>query len=235
MTTATKSETDPAAAIATVREQLEAARKERARLGEEARADQSKVQAAEAALNHLAHTAPDQFEAGHPAAKSEAAKAKRIIEEASTSRWPAILEGADQRIRDLEKDVANLIRDAAPQLARAEYEAGQEEVGELRGYLAGAREVIGRIRSYEPALLSITTASGGAIDGRSIQIDPRLEELERVLDSLEDLQAARVPVLSPFEDEEPQVVRTADGGWVRATVAGDTELGEQPERIERPS
>ena len=102
MTTATK--TDPAAAIAAKREQLEAARKERARLGEEARADQSKVEGAGAALDQLARTAPDQFEGGQPKAKTEAAKAKRIIEEASTSRWPAILEGADQRIRDLEKE-----------------------------------------------------------------------------------------------------------------------------------
>ena len=80
-----------------------------------------------------------------------------------------------------------------------------------------------------------TTSLPGAIDGRSIQVDPLLRELELVLDNLDDLEPARIPVLTPYADEEPQVIRTADGGWVRASHAGDTELGEQPEKIQRPA
>jgi len=237
MTTATSPDTtDTIAAIAAVREQLDAARKERARLGEESRTYQREIGAAEAGLDHLARTAPDQFTEGQPKPKTEAAKLRAKLDEAQTNRWPAILAGADERIAALEREVSGLVRDNVVGLARVEYDRGLAGIQQVQALAPEMLDVIGRARATEPALLAIATAAGGGnIDGRSVQVDPLLGELERVLRKVGELEPARIPVLTPYVDEEPTVVQTAAGGWIHVSNAGRTELAEQPPKIERPS
>ena len=207
--------TESVSRLAAVRTELDEARRARARLGEEARAFQREVQLAEAGLDHLARTAPDQFADGQPKPKTEAAKLKAKLEEAKTSRWPSILDGADERIVAKERELAKLIRDNASELATAEYEAGLEEVQRVRSLALELRGAIAQVKSHEPSLLTITSALGGVFDGRDVWVDPHLAEIERVLGGVDELQPARIAALTPFTDEEPRVVRTVDG-WVPA-------------------
>ncbi len=120
------------------------------------------------------------------------------------------------------------------ELARAEHDLGAGDLQEVKALAQKTLEAISRVRAREVPLLTIATAVGGLFDGRSVWVDPHLQEIERVLGGAEDLLPARIPAMTPYNDEEPQAVRTVDG-WVPVRSADGVELVEQPERIERPS
>lgn len=228
---------DPFARLQALNEQLEAARRDRARRGEEARAFGREVEQAKVELDHLARTAPDQFDGtGQPKAKSKAGQLKKKIEQAGTSRWPSILDGADQRIAEVERQVRDLLRENAEVIARADYERGLEAKRRLQSLASQMREAVGQMRASEPSLLAITTAVSGPLDGRDVEVNPRLGEVERLVELVDEIRPARIPTLTPYADEEPVIWKTADGGWmpVRSEpAAGWAE--DQPERVERPS
>ncbi len=119
MATTTKT-TDPAAELAPIEEQLEVAREERSRLGQEARAWADGVQALEAELDGIARNDPAQFGPdGQPKAKGRAAELRAEITKQTTGqKWPDILGGADQRIRSLEQELSRAMEANADALAR---------------------------------------------------------------------------------------------------------------------
>jgi hypothetical protein len=232
--------TDPFAEIAAVERRLEAARKERGDLGYKQREWASKMHAAAAELDALAATDPDQFDAdGQPRKGTRAAKLKATLADAPTSRWQAMIDGSDQRIAELERERHEVRRAHHLALARRQWDDGLEACGEIKEWVREGLALVARAQGGYHVLVEILgEALGSAIDGRSIQTDPRLDTLEQVLSgSFEGLHPPRVPALVPFEGEEPGAYMTQDGGWVPAASADRAKAGlaaTQPERVVRP-
>lgn len=226
--------TDAFANIAAIREQVEAARADRERLGDEATAYFREVEQASAELDHLARSATEQFGSdGQPKPKSKAAALKKKVEDSRQSSWPAILQGADQAIVKLDGELRDLLNANCVELARQEYDRGLDGVRRVQSLAAAMRDAIGAMRATEPALLEIVTAIGMPLDGRDVAVDPRWQELERMLDSLAELEPARIAALTPYSGEQPRKVRTPSGEWSHAGGAERPE--DQPPPMERPS
>ena len=158
MTTATKApmEADQLAALRAAKERLAEAQQERAKLDKEARAYSDELAQAQAKLDHLARTDRDQFDgSGQPKPKTAAAKAKQTIDAGKSSRWPAMIAGADERIASLDAEVRRLARPLTSELARAQYDEALEAKGEamvLRDHLLAA---IDKVDASRPHLLEI--------------------------------------------------------------------------------
>jgi DNA repair exonuclease SbcCD ATPase subunit len=181
---ATGSKADQLAALQEARERLEEAKQERATKDEDARAWARSVQQAQAELDRLAASEPGQFDhSGQPRPKTAAAKAKRKVDDAKTSRWPAMVKGAEDRIAECEAEVRRLTRPIAAELARSEYEAGlkaKREALVARDQLLAA---IARVHASEPTLTGLANAVPG-LNGTNVSIDGRWHELELLLRSI---------------------------------------------------
>jgi hypothetical protein len=106
MTPKTQTKTDPATEVSAIQEQLEVARAERQRLGNEAIAWVEETAQFTRDLDGLAQNDPDQFANGFAKPKSKAAELQREIDKRTNgNRWSQVLEGADERIRELEHEL----------------------------------------------------------------------------------------------------------------------------------
>jgi hypothetical protein len=238
MTTATKEgEGAQLAALQEARERLEEARQERAVKDRDARGYSRVDMQARAEYERLARSEPEQFgEDGQPKPKTDAAKLKRQVDDAKTSRLPEMVKGADERVAELEAEVRRLTAPLATELARAEYEAGLEAKAEALVIRDQLLAVIGKVNASHPALLEIATATRGALDGSHVVVDPRWQEVGDLLRSMDEFEPVRVPAITPYEDEDPIFRRTADDSWM--DVHYDPKAGwheEQPEPVERPA
>jgi hypothetical protein len=96
-------------------------------------------------------------------------------------------------------------------------------------------EAIARVQACELHLLAIVAAVGQPYDGRSVLVDPRWQALEEALGDVGSWLPPRVPGSTPFPDEQPNTLRTADGRWLSANA--EPRAGwhpQQPERVARP-
>jgi hypothetical protein len=125
MTTATKTrprKKDPLAELREVERQLEEARADRARLGEQAEKFAMGIRVVEVEYGDLSRTAPKQFDGnGQPKPKTRAGTLKKQLEQAQSSRWPQILDGADQRVSELQRKLGVIIEQNAVELATREF------------------------------------------------------------------------------------------------------------------
>jgi hypothetical protein len=234
-TTEATPSTDPFAAIQAVEQRLQDARQERGRLGRQQRDWAANIAQVEAHLRQLARSDPSQFtQDGLPKPKSEASRLRAKLEQARPSRWGDVLAGADERIERLELEHRELVRVHAAALARAEWDGGVEACGRVREL---ARELLAAVaeaqRSYH-VLHSILTTVPGTLDGRSIEVDGRLDQLEQLLGSLEGLKPPRLQAFTPFEGEDVTVLALEDGNWIRAASAHQSRVplaDPQPPRV----
>jgi hypothetical protein len=161
-----------------------------------------------------------------------------VLEGGNTSRLPQMVAAADRRIEQIEAEWRTFRAANAPLLARRTWDEGLEAVAQVR---ALAREMLAAVsqaqHGYHVLHSLVADLPGGALDGRSIETDARLDELDRLLSSLGGLKPPRVSALVPFEGEDVGAYLTADGGWIRARSAHQSDAGladQQPERVRRP-
>ena len=179
----------------------------------------TKVAAMAAELDALAKDRPEMFGLdGHPKPKSAAAKLRTELQDAAPSRRQQLPSGADERVDQRERALARLVRDNCVELARREWFASVAAVERVRELVGEMLQAIGQVQAAEPRLLAIVNAVGAPYDGRSVLVDSRWQDLAEALASVGSWYPARVPGFPPFEDEQPNVVRTATGGWIRSKV-----------------
>ena len=148
--------------------------------------------------------------------------------------WREIIAGADERLTEAEAEARELIEANAVELAREQWGRGLQARERLLSHCGGKiQNAIGELRAAEQELRAIAVAVHGPINGQSVVIDPLLDELGVMLDRVGGLEPARIAVMTPYPDEEPNVVRK-NGQWARAAIAGDINPDEQPERVQRP-
>ena len=235
-TTSTTPAADPLDQLREARAQLDTARAERDKLAQRRDAYAAELREAQAEFDELAAAKPDQFDNhGLPVKNSRAWKLRAQLDQAQKSKWPDLIAGTDERVRQAEDRLRRLTARYAVPLARAEHDRGVEAIKDVRSRASELRAALAAVRAPEPDLLWIATAAAGAIDGRSTWSDARVGELERALESVELMLPARIPAMTPYVGEEPSVFLTSDGSWVPARSAGQAELAEQPEPIEPPT
>ena len=236
MSTTAPAKTDPLAEVEGSRQRLEAARQERAQLGEQQRAWGQGIAEIEAQLRAMAHDDPSQFDAsGSPKAKSEAASLRKALEQARASSWPDVLAGGDARVAEAATAYRRAVRDNAITFARLQYERSREGVKHVQALGQELKAALGQVVQPEAELLDIVTSVGPPLNGQDVHHDDLIEMLLEVLGRLDNLQPTRVATLTPFEGEEVRVRRTADGGWLG--TQSEPRSGwhpEQPERVPRP-
>jgi hypothetical protein len=214
-------------------EQVQVAREERRRLGDEATAFFNELARVEAELRGIAETDPEQFGPdGQPKPKSKAAGLRKQLEEGASNRWPQILTGADGRISALEQEVQQGVEDNAVELARREYQGGEKDLADLSALAEQMLPILSRLEERRGHLVDVTSACRGQIDGQDVGADQRLVELRRLLEAHPEFTPPRIPALTPLVgEEEPRKVRAANGEWTHA--AWDHEPHpEQPEKVE---
>jgi hypothetical protein len=234
MTTTKTQPTDPAAVLVPIEEQLQVAREERARLGQEARAWADGVAGLEAELSALARSDASQFGSdGQPKPKSRAAELRaEITKRTNGQKWPEILEGADQRIRNLENELNGAVEANAEALARAEYEGpGKAAADKIKHGAALIAEGQAEYVASEQRLMGICTATQG-LNAQDIVSDPRVVHAARATESLDDLAPPRSRSLTPMSEETPPRYRIRSGGFVRSPHPDDVADVPQPERVE---
>jgi hypothetical protein len=212
-------------------ERLDEARQERARLGEESRAYATELARADAALRHLARTSRDQVDGGQPKPGSEAAKLKAKLDQAEESKWPDILAGADQRIAELEDEVRRLTDRYAVELATPEFRTGEEELTKLDELADQLLAILSSLEARSHRLINIAASCQGRIDGRDVYTDDRLAQLRDLLIERASFRPPRIPILTPFTDEQPRVVRGKSGGWIDSMHGSDNNADEQPPKL----
>jgi hypothetical protein len=149
-----------------------------------------------------------------------------------TSKWPEILEGADQRIRQAEGELRRLTAASAIELARDEFRAGEDDLAEVDVLAERMLQALARIDAHRLRLMEIAQSCGGRIDGRDVTTDGRLDQLRDLLAQHPDFSPPRARTLTPLRGENPTVWRGRDGGWVGAGHGSDSFHDEQPERLE---
>ena len=170
---------------------------------------------------------------------SRAAKLRVVLDGAKTSRLPQMVAAADRRVEQVEAERRAFLAGNAPTLARRDREqrvAACERIkAKASDLLADVAEVQG---GYHVLVELVAAVPGSALDGRSIQTDPQVDELERVLSSLGTLTPPRIPAFTPYVGEDdPGAYLTADGGWIRTRSPHQSDAGLadlQPERVARP-
>ncbi len=233
MTTKTETKLDPATEVAAIEEQLEAARAERNRLGNEALAWVEETRQLEIELDQLARTDEAQFAGGHPRPNTKAAELHREFDtRQSGNRWPAILEGADERIRKLEAELHRVTEESADQLARREYLTnGKAAALKLRRAAAVLLEGADEYRASTTRQGHIAHAVGG-LDARDVWHDRTVEQAVAFAQRLAEVQPPRSVSLVPLTTEEPPRVRAQSGGFVGANMSAKNAAEDQPERVE---
>jgi hypothetical protein len=229
----TKTKTDPAAELAPIAEQLQAAREERARLGVEARAWQDEVAKLERDLSDLARDDPRQFANGFPGPKTKPAGLRAEIDKrVNGHRWPEILGGADKRIQKLEDKLSRQTEANAEVLAHAEYcGRGTDNAEKWRQIAALILEADAEYRASTNSHLAIVTSVTG-LNGQDVLSDPIVTEARKLAASLAEVQPPRAVSLVPLTTEDPSRVKSINGGYIRAGAnAADIAEG-QPERVE---
>ena len=104
-----------------------------------------------------------------------------------------MIEGADQRVEEAERNVRRLTGKYAVPLARAKHDEGVDAIQRARGLTGELRQALAAVRAPEAQLLGIATAAAGSVDGRAVWTDARVAEVERALDAVEHMLPARVP------------------------------------------
>jgi hypothetical protein len=232
MTTKTITQADDLPAI---EEQLQTAREERSRLGQEARVFADKLAGLQAEFSGIARRDATQFGPdGQPKAKSRAAELKTEITKASGGhQWAALIEGADARIRELEHELTRALAANAEALARAEYEgAGQAAVEKLRQGAALILEGCDEYTASADRQGRIANSVAG-LDGQDIVADPVVDEARRAVHGLGGAQPPRSKSLTPLVDDQPRKLRMVAGGYADGYSLRDEDVAEdQPERVE---
>jgi hypothetical protein len=218
MTTTTKP--DPNTELTPIREKLEAARQERARLGVEARAWQTGIAGLERDLADLARDDPSQFASGFPKQKTKAAELRAEIDKrVNGNRWAEILGGADARIRSFEAELSRRTEANAEALARHEYEGrGVANAEKWRQIAALILEADGEYTASAQSQMGIAISVTG-LDGRDVFSDPAVAEARKLTDRLAEVQPPRSVSLVPLTSEEPPRVRSQSGGSSAPTSA----------------
>jgi hypothetical protein len=218
MTTTTKP--DPNTELTPIREKLEAARQERARLGVEARAWQTGIAGLERDLADLARDDPSQFASGFPKQKTKAAELRAEIDKrVNGNRWAEILGGADARIRSFEAELSRRTEANAEALARHEYEGrGVANAEKWRQIAALILEADGEYTASAQSQMGIAISVTG-LDGRGVFSDPAVAEARKLTDRLAEVQPPRSVSLVPLTSEEPPRVRSQSGGSSAPTSA----------------
>jgi hypothetical protein len=229
----TKTKADPAAELTPIREKLEAARQERARLGMEARAWQTGTAGLERDLADLARDDPSQFGGGFPKQKTKAAELRvELDKRANGHKWPEIIGGADARIRSLEAELSRRTEANAEALARHEYEGrGTDNAGKWRQIAALILEADSEYTASVQTQMGIVNSVGG-LNGRDVFSDPAVAEARKLVDRLAEIQPPRSVSLVPLTSEEPPRVRSLNGGYIGANVSLNNAAEDQPERVE---
>jgi hypothetical protein len=234
--TKTRPKTRPADALAELK-RLEAAaqtaRQERDRVKREAQAFVNGLEALDAELGRLARTEPAQFGPdGTPSPKSRASEIQAELSRArDTSRWPDLIAGAEHAVSVAERAVTGYREANAVELATIEYRLGESLVAELSEHAGPMLAKLAELDGVKGRLMDIAASCRGRINGRDVAVDPRLEELRRLLEQHVEFNPPRSVSLTPFEDENPPTVRSAEGGWIAGGHVADS-YGEQPPRIE---
>lgn len=237
MTTATKPKRkakEPAAKLADLDAATTAAKAERDRIVREAREHEAQLTALDRALNEIAHDDPSQFNAAaEPKPNSEAAKINAELQnsEATGARWAALIAGADSKLRAAERAASHHRAEHAIELARIEFQDGEDDLGELGELAEQMLAGLTRLRAREARLLALTTATPGRIDGRDVKVDPRLADLEKLLAQHADYKPPRSHSLTPLVGEVPLLRRAVGGGFIRGGGVPE-DYGEQPPEIE---
>jgi hypothetical protein len=229
----TKTKPDHAAEVEAIDKQLEAAREERNRLGTEALAWVAEGDQLNSELNELARSDPSQFANGFPRPETRAAELKREIDKRlGDNQWPAILEGSDERIRQLEAELHRVIEESADELARREYLSnGKAATLKLRRAATVLLEGAEEYRASTTRQGHIAHAVGG-LDARDVWHDPVVEEAVAFAQRLADLQPPRPVSLVPLTTEEPPRVRAHAGGYIGQHSARRNASEDQPQRVE---
>ena len=232
MTTKTKT-ADPVAELTPIREKLEAAREERARLGMDARAWQDEIGKLERDLSDLARDDPAQFANGFPKQKTKAAGLRAEIDKRTNGhKWADILGGADARIRSFEAELSRRTEANAEALARHEYEGrGTTNAEKWRKIAALILEAADEYQASTSQHVQIAFSVAG-LDGRDVWSDPVVNEARRLADRLAEVQPPRSVSLVPLTTEEPPRVRSVNGGFIGANVSLNNAAEDQPERVE---
>jgi hypothetical protein len=162
----------------------------------------------------LARSDPTQFgQDGLPRPKTAAARLRANLERARDSRWPDVISGSDERVREVEEELRRLVADHAAVFAREQWDRGLEAVEKIKQLAPEMLAAVAQAQhSYHVLHGIVAVLPGGVIHGTSIQVDPRLDEIERAPAGLEGLRPARVPPLVPFVCEEVDAYATQDGG-----------------------
>jgi antitoxin (DNA-binding transcriptional repressor) of toxin-antitoxin stability system len=232
MTTVTKA-SDPVAELTPIREKLEAARQERARLGVESRAWQDGIGKLERDLVDLARDDPVQFANGFPKQKTKAAELRAEIDKrANGHKWPEIIGGADARIRSLEAELSRRTEANAEALARHEYEGrGTANAEKWRQIATLILEADGEYTASAQYQMGIAISVTG-LDGRDVFSDPVVGEARKLADRLAEVQPPRSVSLAPLPTEDPARVKSVNGGYIGAGVNAGDIAEDQPERVE---
>jgi hypothetical protein len=233
MATTTKI-TDPAAELAPIAEQLQAAREERDRLGAEARTWQGEVAELERELADLARDDPGQFANGFPRPKSKAARLRGEIDKrVNGNRWSDILGGAERRVQDLERDLSRRTEAKADTVALQEFQGrGTDNAKKCRQIAALIMEAASEYTTSEHYHLGIVTSVGG-LNGQDILSDPVVAEARKLAPRLAEVQPPRSVSLVPLITEDPDRVKSVSGGYIRAGANAADIAEDQPERVER--
>jgi len=235
MTTATKAPAkSPSAELAALDAATAAAKAERDRIVREAREHQAQLSALDRALSEIAHDDPTQFNASaEPKPNSEAAKINAELAKIRTtgSRWPALIAGAETKLRDAERAASQHRAEHAIELATVEYRGGEDDLAELDELAEQQLAVLARIRTREARLIALTTATPGRIDGRDVKADPRLASLTNLLADHRSFYPPRSRSLTPLTGEIPPALRSVDGGFIGGGNVPE-DYGEQPPAIE---
>jgi hypothetical protein len=229
----TKIEADPATEVAGIAEQLAVARAERQRLGNEATAWAEETVKLAHDLDRLARNDPDQFANGFPKPKTKAAQLQREVDKRQNgNRWPKVLEGADERIRELEHELHQVTEENADQLARREYLSnGKAATLRLRQAATTILEAPPEYRASTTRQTHIANVVTG-LDGRDAWHDPVVEEAVKLAERLLQVQPPRSVSLVPLTTEEPPRVRAESGGYIGNGNSRNNASEVQPERVE---
>jgi len=224
----------PAAELAALDAAATAAKAERDRIVREAREHEAQLSALERALNQIAHDEPTQFNASaEPKPNTKAAKINAELQrvQATGSRWPALITGAETKLRAAERAASHHRAGHAIELARIEFQGGEDDLAELDDLAEQQLAVLARIRTREARLIALTTATPGRIDGRDIKFDPRLADLTNLLADHPTFYPPRSRSLTPLSGEVPPLRRSVDGGFIAGSNRPE-DYGEQPPEVE---
>jgi hypothetical protein len=232
-TMTTKTKADPVAELTPIREKLEAAREERSRLGQEARAWEDDLARLQAELDGLANTDASQFAGGQPKPKTRAAELRAEIDKRTNGhKWPEIIGGADARIRSLEAELSRRTEANAEALARHDYEGrGVANAERWRKIAMLILEADAEYTASTQYQMGIAISVGG-LDARDVFSDPAVAEARKLADRLAEVQPPRSVSLVPLTSEEPPRVRSQSGGFIGANVSLNNAAEDQPERVE---